>query len=88
VDPEVDTVVSGRPGTCSARPSARCRREAVAAYTRDAAAALGVEGTAGVLRAGAAADMVELAKDPWTEPPDRIGAVAVAGTWSGGRRTH
>ncbi|WP_232667451.1 amidohydrolase [Pseudonocardia sp. TRM90224] len=62
--------------------------EAVAAYTCDAAAALGVEGLAGVLRAGAAADLVELAADPWTVAPDRISTIEVTGTWSAGRRSR
>lgn len=60
--------------------------EAVAAYTRDAAAALGVAGRAGVLTPGAAADLVVLAGDPLTTDPERIGAIQVLGTWSAGVR--
>lgn len=60
--------------------------EAVAAYTRDAAAALGVAGRAGVLTPGAAADLVVLAGDPLTTDPERIGAIQVTGTWSAGVR--
>lgn len=60
--------------------------EAVAAYTRDAAAALGIAGAAGVLTPGAAADLVVLGGDPWTTEHDRIAEIDVIGTWSEGVR--
>ncbi|MEJ3653447.1 amidohydrolase family protein [Actinomycetes bacterium KLBMP 9759] len=77
-----------RSGTVVHAEEALGIEEAVAAYTRDAAAALGVAGLAGVLRAGAAADLVELAADPWTVAPERIGAIGVTGTWSAGHRSR
>ena len=62
--------------------------EAVAAYTRDAAAVLGLDGLAGRLVPGAAADLVELDDDPWTVATGDIGRIGVTGTWSAGARTH
>ena len=62
--------------------------EAVAAYTRDAATALGLDGRAGRLVPGAAADLVELDDDPWTVAGGDISRIGVTGTWSAGARTH
>ncbi|MEV7229795.1 amidohydrolase family protein [Polymorphospora sp. NPDC051019] len=61
--------------------------QALAAYTRDAAAALGMAGRAGVLRTGSAADLVELDRDPVRANPERIAGIRVTGTWCAGRRT-
>ncbi|MEV8517255.1 amidohydrolase family protein [Dactylosporangium sp. NPDC051484] len=61
--------------------------QAIEAYTREAATALGVAGQAGVLRAGAAADLVELDRDPVPSDPRRIAEINVTGTWCEGRRT-
>ncbi|MFI7025513.1 amidohydrolase [Micromonospora sp. NPDC049900] len=61
--------------------------EALAAYTRDAAAALGLADRAGVLRPGAAADLVELDRDPVHVDPDHLDGIAVTGTWCAGQRT-
>ncbi|PZG24421.1 hypothetical protein C1I95_00460 [Micromonospora craterilacus] len=61
--------------------------QALAAYTREAAAALGVAGQAGVLRTGAAADLVELDRDPVRGDPERITGIKVTGTWCAGHRT-
>ncbi|MBO0844156.1 MAG: amidohydrolase [Nocardioides sp.] len=43
---------------------------------------------AGVLAPGHAADLVVLDRDPFTGPPDEIGASRVASTWVGGRAVH
>ncbi|GEL23508.1 amidohydrolase [Pseudonocardia sulfidoxydans NBRC 16205] len=59
--------------------------EAVAAWTRDAAAVL--RSDAGILRVGAPADLVALGADPWTADPDHIASIEVTGTWSAGGRT-
>ncbi|WP_433532868.1 amidohydrolase [Micromonospora sp. CA-263727] len=61
--------------------------EALAAYTSAAAAALGMAGQAGVLRPGAAADLVELDRDPVRTDPEQITAIRVTGTWRTGHRT-
>ncbi|GAA2580678.1 hypothetical protein GCM10010399_08040 [Dactylosporangium fulvum] len=58
--------------------------QALSAYTREAAAALGVAGQAGVLRTGAAADLVELDRDPVRSDPGRIAGIQVTGTWCAG----
>jgi predicted amidohydrolase YtcJ len=66
--------------------------EALAAYTRDAAAASFEEGFKGTLSPGKAADLVVLSKDPFGHPAS-IRDIDVAATffdgrliWSGGRR--
>ncbi|WP_165521863.1 amidohydrolase [Micromonospora zingiberis] len=61
--------------------------QALAAYTREAAVALGVAGQAGVLRTGAAADLVELDRDPVRSEPESIAGIQVTGTWCAGHRT-
>jgi predicted amidohydrolase YtcJ len=43
---------------------------------------------AGVLAPGNAADLAVLDRDPFTGPPDEIGATRVASTWIGGRAVH
>ncbi len=61
--------------------------QALAAYTSEAAVVLGVAGRAGVLRTGAAADLVELDRDPVRSDPERITEITVTGTWCAGQRT-
>ncbi len=58
--------------------------EAVAAYTRDAAAASFEEGFKGALAPGKAADLVVLSDDPFRNPP-RIKDIRVAATFFDGR---
>lgn len=60
-------------------------RQAVWAYTRGAAAAIGREGTSGVLRRGADADLVAMTADPTRMIPEEL---AVSLTVVGGRITY
>jgi len=61
---------------------------AFAAYTSGSAWVNGRDGRdgAGVLAPGHAADLVVLDRDPFTGPPDEIGATRVASTWVAGER--
>ena len=61
--------------------------EALAAYTSGVAFQAGDE-RGGVLRPGARADVVLLARDPRRVPPLEIGAIEVLGTWCDGHRVH
>ncbi|MEV0394478.1 hypothetical protein [Polymorphospora rubra] len=63
------------------------RRVRIGGFKLPAAAALGVAGRAGVLRSGAAADLVELDRDPVGSDPGRITGIRVTGTRRAGRRT-
>lgn len=61
--------------------------EALALYTVNAAAVLGLD-RAGVLARGAAADFVVLDDDPRTVDPASIGSLTVLRTYRNGRLTH
>jgi predicted amidohydrolase YtcJ len=58
--------------------------DAVAMYTRNAAAVLGMEGEIGALVPGARADAVVLAADPGAVAAERIAEIEVLATWVGG----
>jgi hypothetical protein len=58
---------------------------AFAAYTSGSARVCHRD-DAGVLTAGAVADLVVLDRDPFTGPPAEVGATGVASTWVDGRR--
>ncbi|MDI6909056.1 amidohydrolase [Nocardioides sp.] len=65
---------------------------AYAAYTSGSAWAnhrgVGDEPAAGVLRPGAVADLVVLDHDPFTGPPEEVGAARVVSTWVEGAAVH
>ena len=61
--------------------------QALAAYTSGVAFQAGDE-RGGVLRPGARADVVLLARDPRRVPPLEIEAIEVLGTWCDGHRVH
>lgn len=61
-------------------------REVLTMYTRGGAAALGMEGEIGELRAGTRADAVVLAADPWDLPVERIREAKVLATYTDGER--
>lgn len=61
-------------------------REVLTMYTRGGAAALGMEGEIGELRAGARADAVVLAADPWDLPVERLREARVLATYTDGER--
>lgn len=58
--------------------------EALAAYTRDAAQAMGLAGITGQLRPGASADLVIVDRDPTAVRPSSISATVVHETWFAG----
>lgn len=62
--------------------------EALTAYTRGAAYAIGREGRSGVLRAGFDADLVVLSHDPTDETAGGLAGLEVAGTMLAGSWTH
>lgn len=80
----------GEPGRAGSEPflpeQALDLTAAFAAYTSGSAAANHrdrIDG-AGVLRPGAVADLVVLDRDPFTAPPEEIGAARVVSTWVDG----
>jgi predicted amidohydrolase YtcJ len=62
--------------------------EAVAAYTTGPALAMGLEGTAGRLSPGLAADFIVLDRDPFTVPAEELAAVTTRQTWFAGEPVH
>ncbi|HET7690050.1 MAG TPA: amidohydrolase [Nocardioidaceae bacterium] len=62
--------------------------EALALYTRNAAAVLGLGPDHGSLRTGSVADFVVLDADPRTVEPSAIGRIQVEETYREGRRVH
>ena len=58
--------------------------EALAAYTRSAAEAMGLGGITGQLKSGASADFVIVDRDPTTVRPTSISATVVHETWFAG----
>lgn len=58
--------------------------EALAAYTRSAAEAMGLGGITGQLRPGASADLVIVDRDPTTVSPTSISSTVVHETWFAG----
>jgi predicted amidohydrolase YtcJ len=60
---------------------------AFAAYT-SGSAWVNHRDDAGVVRAGAVADLVVLDRDPFAAPPDQIGAARVLSTWVDGARVY
>jgi predicted amidohydrolase YtcJ len=62
--------------------------EALALYTTNAAAVLGLEKDHGSLRSGSAADFVVLDADPRTVDPREIGRIQIHQTYRRGRRVH
>jgi len=78
----------GRAGTDPFLPEqAVDLQTAFAAYT-SGSAWVNHRDDAGVLRPGAAADVVVLDRDPFTGPPEEIGATRVTSTWSAGECVH
>jgi len=63
-------------------------QDALAAYTRGGAVALGVDHEAGTITAGKVADLVLLSADPLTTQPARLTDVAVLATWRDGIMVH
>lgn len=63
-------------------------RDALYAYTAGAAFAGGQEDRQGSLTPGKLADLVVLAEDPFTLPPERIAGAEVAATLIGGEQVH
>jgi predicted amidohydrolase YtcJ len=63
-------------------------RRAIAAVTTGAAYAAGWEDRCGKLAPGYAADLVVLDEDPYTCPPEHIGAIGVVATMVAGRWVH
>jgi len=62
--------------------------QALAAYTREAAAVFGMEDEIGTLETGKHADFVVLAENPLQVDPDHIKDVKIVATVMGGRVTH
>ena len=62
--------------------------EALGAYTLGAAYAGGQESHQGSLAPGKFADMVVLAEDPFTIPPDHLASMQVAATLVGGEMVY
>ncbi|KAA8963998.1 amidohydrolase family protein [Mycobacterium sp.] len=63
-------------------------QDALAAYTRGGAIALGVDREAGTITAGKVADLVLLSADPLTTEPARLSDIAVLATWRDGIMVH
>jgi predicted amidohydrolase YtcJ len=79
---------TGRAGTEPFLPEQALDLEtAFAAYTSGSAWA-NHRDDAGVIEAGAVADLVVLDRDPFAGPPDEIGAVRVVSTWIDGEPVH
>jgi predicted amidohydrolase YtcJ len=62
--------------------------EALALYTRGAAAALGVDHECGALVPGSRADFVVLSRDPTRASAEELGSIAVEQTWISGRQVY
>ena len=62
--------------------------QAFTAYTAGTAHQAFADPTRGTLTVGRTADLVHLARNPFTEPATAIGAIPVLGTWLAGRQTH
>jgi predicted amidohydrolase YtcJ len=62
--------------------------DALAAYTRGGAIALGVDHEAGTIAEGKVADLVLLSADPLTVEPTRLTDLAVRATWRDGIMVH
>ena len=63
-------------------------RQAVAAFTRNPAKAMGLEDRTGMLRAGLSADFIVLDRNIFTVDPGEIHAVQVQETWFEGQLVH
>ena len=63
-------------------------RQAVAAFTRNPAAAMGLQDQAGMLRAGLSADFIILDRNIFSIDPGQIHGVQVQQTWFEGRLVH
>ncbi len=85
----VNRTAYGEPGPAGEDPflpeQAIALETAFAAYT-SGSAWVNHRDDAGVLRAGAVADLVVLDRDPFGAPPAEIGATTVTSTWVAGRR--
>ncbi|UOE24879.1 amidohydrolase [Agromyces soli] len=62
--------------------------EAMAAFTINAAEAMGLGGETGSLVAGKSADFVVLDRDPFARPAEELVRTTVAETWFAGRRVY
>ena len=62
--------------------------QALAAFTRNPAVAMGLGDITGALRPGLSADFAVLDRDPFTIDPDEIARTVVAQTWFEGRRVY
>ncbi|MFD6053559.1 amidohydrolase [Agromyces sp. NPDC060279] len=62
--------------------------EAMAAFTINAAEAMGLGGETGSLVAGKSADFVVLDRDPFAHPAEELVRTTVAETWFAGRRVY
>lgn len=63
-------------------------RQAVAAFTRNPAAAMGLQECVGMLRSGLSADFIVLDRNIFSIDPGQIHAVQVQQTWFEGRLVH
>ncbi len=63
-------------------------QQALAAFTRNPAVAMGLGDITGALRPGLSADFAVLDRDPFTVDPDEIARTVVAQTWFEGRRVY
>ena len=63
-------------------------RQAVAAFTRNPAAAMGLQEQVGMIREGLSADFIVLDRNIFTIDPGQIHAVQVQQTWFEGRQVH
>jgi predicted amidohydrolase YtcJ len=79
---------SGRASSEAFLPEQALRLDtAFAAYT-SGSAWINHRDDAGVLRAGAAGDLVVLDRDPFSGPLDEVGATRVRSTWIGGTQVY
>jgi predicted amidohydrolase YtcJ len=62
--------------------------EALDAYTRGGAIAVGLDGQLGTLTPGAWADLAVLSDNPLAVPPEALSTIAVEQTWLGGRLVY
>ncbi|MGD9905215.1 MAG: amidohydrolase [Vicinamibacterales bacterium] len=74
-----------RAGTALLPDQAITAADALDAYTRGSAVAVGLEGRLGTIAPGAWADFAVLSANPLTTPPEALSTIAVEQTWLGGQ---